>query len=90
MVTVRVVAIGIVMALIASLPLEALAETRTLTTQIIVTVRPDEPDLTGAPQGIREACSNAFPQDSRQRFVRKETQEETGLGNPRYTVVEKL
>jgi len=70
--------------------MEATAETRTLTTQLIITVRPEEPQLAQAPQSIQEVYSRGLPVTARERCVSIENPEMTGLLLPRYTITEKL
>jgi hypothetical protein len=69
---------------------EALAETRTLTTTLIVTVKPAIPQAQSAPTQTREFLSQALSQSTNQRFVRLEGSAESGMGFPRYTMMEKL
>lgn len=84
-----IVAVLIIMG-IGLIAIDAYAETRTLTTRILVTVRPDEPELRKAPDDVRDMYSKGTERTLNQRFVRLESPTETGLVLPRYTVMERL
>ncbi len=69
---------------------EIYAETRTLTTTVIVTVRPVIPQMQGAPQQATDLLTNALSQSVNERFVKLETPSRGGIETPCYTMMEKL
>jgi len=66
------------------------AETRTLTTTLIITIRPRAPETQNAPAPVRDTLSTALAQSTNQRFVKVDPSAATGTGDPRYTMMEKL
>ena len=78
------------MTVAGSLIQDAGAETRTLTTTVIVTVRPAIPDMQSAPKSAQDVLTTALSQSQNQRFVRLESPSQSGLEASRYTMMEKL
>ncbi|MDP2912805.1 MAG: hypothetical protein Q8N91_02225 [Candidatus Omnitrophota bacterium] len=65
-------------------------ETRTLTTMIIITVKPAETMAAKAPAGLEDLYKTALAQSTQNRFVKIEEPINTPSGIGRYTMSEKL
>jgi len=66
----------------------ALAETRTLTTTIVITVKASEPQQ--APTGLQDLYNTALIQSQGDRLIKVEEPLNTPSGLPRYTMSERL
>lgn len=66
------------------------AETRTLTTTILITVKAADPQPAKAPAGLENLYNSALGQSQQNRFVKVEEPLYTPNGLPRYTMAEKL
>ena len=84
----RVVAMLMVAVAVAGcLTQDLAAESRTLTTTLLITVRPKAPETANAPQTAQEVLGTALSQSMNQRFVKRDN---TDIGSQRYTMMEKL
>jgi len=87
----RMIIMGLVVVLAAgSLAFEARAETRRLVSHVMITIRPEEPQLAKAPEDVQELYARGFDQMLNRNLLRVEKPAETGLTSPRYTITEKL
>ncbi len=66
------------------------AETRTLTTMIIITIKAPETQASQAPKGLEGLYNVALSQSQNQRLIKIEDPINTSTGLPRYTMTEKL
>ena len=70
--------------------LDAFAETRTLTTMIMITIKAPESQTAPAPIGLEELSKVALVQSLNQRSIKVEDPINTPTGLLRYTMSEKL
>ncbi|MBI5144385.1 MAG: hypothetical protein HZA30_04895 [Candidatus Omnitrophica bacterium] len=69
---------------------DILAETRTLTTIIMITVRAPQTQSAQAPTGLEELYNVALSQSQNQRLIKIEEPLNTPSGLPRHTMTERL
>ena len=87
----KILAMILAMVLISEAVLdEAYAETRTLTTTLIITVKAPETQSAQAPNGLEELYNSALSQSQARRIVKVEEPIYTPSGLPRYTMTERL
>lgn len=79
-----VAALGVVMVS------DIFAETRTLTTMLIITVKAPQTQATQAPQGLEELYNVALNQNQNERLIKIEKPVDTPSGLPRHTMTERL
>ena len=77
----------IVIAMIGSMATDLRAETRTLTTMIMITVKVPQTQTAQAPKGLEELYNVA---SQNQRMIKVEEPINTPSGLPRYTMIEGL
>ena len=87
--TLRILLTGfMILGLCGMWAVNAVAETRTLTTTLFITVRPETPKVAGAPQGVQEAMNTALSTSDHEQFARMTPGD--GKAAPSYTMMEKL
>ncbi len=72
------------------IPDEARAETRTLTTMLIITVKAPEAQVAKAPEGLEDIYNAALVQSRDQRIVKVEEPLDMPMGLTRHTMTERL
>lgn len=68
----------------------ASAETRTLTSMLVITVKAAVPQEAQAPTGLQELYNSALVQSQQNRLIKIEEPLNTPSGLPRYTMSERL
>ena len=68
----------------------AYAETRTLTTTLIVTIRPKVPEAPNAPQQVQDLLASALTQSQHDRYVKLDLPSQDAVNGQRYTLMERL
>lgn len=68
----------------------AFAETRTLTTTLMITVKAPDTRQAQSPMGMQDIYNSALVQSQANRLVKVEEAMHTPAGIPRYTMSEKL
>lgn len=69
---------------------DAIAETRTLTSMVIVTIKAPETESPQAPKGLDGLYNVALAQSQDRRIIKAEEPLNTPNGLPRYTMSERL
>lgn len=83
--------IGLIGSVSGMAVLDACAETRTLTTTITITIKPQTPQVANAPEPVQETFAEAYPESQRDQFVKLDRiAVKDNPGIPRYTMMEKL
>ncbi len=66
------------------------ADTRTLTTTLIVTIRPKTPEAPNAPEQVQDLLSSALARTQNQQYVKLDMPSEGVAQGQRYTLMERL
>jgi len=82
--------IMLVAAMICGITTSAFAETRTLTTTVVITIKSPGPAMPNAPQSVRETLTGALTQSGNEQFVKFDGGGRGVTGAPSYTMMEKL
>lgn len=70
--------------------MNAWAETRTLRSMVLITIKSPLPQQAETPPGFEQFQNMALAQSMSQRLIKAEKLFTTGTGKPRYTVSERL
>lgn len=84
------ISIIMVTAMICGITTSSLAETRTLTTMVVITIKSPSPAMPNAPQSVKGALTGALAQSGNEQFVKFDGSGRGMVGAPTYTMMEKL